>query len=65
MDKPRSGFALMVPGIVFIVLGLAVIIEPRILLWLVATALIVMGIAMLMLANFMRKFGHRFRDRHA
>ncbi len=64
-DKPRSGFALMVPGIVFILLGVAVVIEPRILLWLVAMALIVMGIAMLMLANFMRKFGQRFQDRHA
>jgi uncharacterized membrane protein HdeD (DUF308 family) len=65
MDKPRSGFALMVPGIVLIILGIAVLIEPRILLWLVAMALFVMGIAMLMLANLMRKFGHRFQDRHA
>lgn len=39
-----------------------VLIEPQILAWLVAIALIVMGIAMLMMANFMRKMGLRLQD---
>lgn len=59
MEKPRSGLMLMVPGFIFIILGVAVLIEPQILVWLVAIALVVMGIAMLMMANFMRKIGHR------
>lgn len=61
MEKPLSGFVAMIPGIVLIILGVMVIIEPRILVWLVAIALITMGIAMLMLAKFMRKIGERFQ----
>ena len=62
MEKPFSGLALIIPGIVLIVLGVSVLIEPRILLWLVAVALIVMGIAMVMLSRFMRKVGARFQS---
>jgi len=61
MERPFSGLALIVPGIVLIVLGVSVLIEPRIILWLVAVALIVMGIAMVMLSRFMRKAGARFQ----
>ena len=45
MDKPMSGFMLIIPAVVFILLGVAVLIEPRILVWLMAAAFIVMGIA--------------------
>ena len=61
MEKPFSGLALLIPGIVLIILGVSVLIEPRILLWLVAVGLIVMGIAMVMLSRFMRKVGARFQ----
>lgn len=61
MEKPFSSLALIIPGIVLILLGVSVLIEPRILLWLVAVALIVMGVAMLMLSRFMRKVGERFQ----
>jgi len=64
MAKPRSGFGLIVAGSVLIILGVAVVVEPRILLWLVAVALVGMGIAMLMIAKFMRTLGARFRGRH-
>ncbi len=64
MKKPLSGFSMIVPGIVLIVLGVVVIIEPRILAWLVAIALIVMGLVILMLARFMRKIGRRFHTLH-
>ena len=57
MEKPRFGFMFMIPGFVLIVLGVAVLLEPKILAWLVAIALIFMGIAMLMMAGFMRKIG--------
>lgn len=62
MEKPFSGLALIIPGIVLILLGVSVLIEPRILLWLVALALIVMGIAMLILSRFMRRIGKRFQN---
>ena len=61
MEKPFSGMALLIPGIVLIILGVSVLIEPRILLWLVAVALVVMGIAMVMISRFMRKIGARFQ----
>lgn len=64
MEKPLSGFTMIVPGIVLILLGVAVIIEPRILVWLVAVAFIVMGLAMMMLARFMRSIGERFQGMH-
>jgi uncharacterized membrane protein HdeD (DUF308 family) len=50
----------MVPGVVLIILGITVIIEPRILVWLVAFALIMMGVAVLIMARFMRSMGERF-----
>ena len=64
MEKPSSGFVLVVPGIVLIVLGVVVLVEPRILVWLVAVAPIVIGIVMLMLAKFMRKVGERLPSVH-
>ena len=64
MEKRLSGFALMLPGIVLIILGVAVLIEPLILVWLVATVLILMGAAMLTLARFIRKVGERFQSTH-
>jgi uncharacterized membrane protein HdeD (DUF308 family) len=62
MEKPRSGFMLLMPGLVLIILGVAVLIEPKILAWLVAISLIFMGIAMLMLARFMRNISGRFQS---
>lgn len=60
-EKPRFGLVLMVPGLAFIMLGVVVLIEPQILAWLVATALIVMGIGMLVMAGFMRSMGRRLQ----
>ena len=59
MERRRSGFLLMLPGVVLIILGLVIIMQPQILAWLIAAALIVIGIGMLMMANFMRKIGSR------
>ena len=64
MKKPLSRFALIVPGIALIILGVIVLIEPRILAWLVAVALIVMGAAILMVSNFMHRVGKRFQNMH-
>ena len=59
VEKPGSGLMLLIPGVVFIILGVVIVIEPRILLWLVALALVVMGVAVLMLARFMRAIAAR------
>lgn len=59
-NRRRAGIAMFAPGVVFILLGIVVLIEPRILVWLVAIALIVMGVAMLTFGRFMRKIGQRF-----
>ena len=59
MEKPSSGFWMIIPGIVFIALGALIILYPQILAWLVAIAMIVMGIAMLMMISFMRGIGKR------
>lgn len=63
MQKPGSSFWMLVPGLIFIALGVSIILYPQILAWLVAIALILMGFAMLMMANFMRGIGRRFQDR--
>ena len=54
MEKPFSGFMVVMPGIFLIVLGVVVFIEPQILIWLVAAVLVMMGVGMLMFARVMR-----------
>lgn len=56
---------MIIPGVVFIALGVAIILYPKILTWLVATALVVMGLAILMMVNVMRSFGKRIRNKPA
>jgi uncharacterized membrane protein HdeD (DUF308 family) len=59
MERRRSGIWMILPGLLFIALGVAIILYPKILLWLVAIILIAMGVGMLMMANFMRDIGKR------
>ena len=61
MQMPFSGIWLIVPGIVLILLRVTVLLEPRIVIWLIAAALLMMGVAMLVLARVMRKIGARFQ----
>lgn len=62
MEKPFSSLFLIIPGIVLLVVGLLIVIEPKVLVWLMAAASILMGVVMLMIANFMRKVGARFHS---
>ncbi len=62
MEKPRPGLMLIVPGLILIALGVVVVFEPRILVWLIAIALVTAGAGMLVLGNIMRKLGARFRS---
>jgi uncharacterized membrane protein HdeD (DUF308 family) len=62
MEKPRIGLVMMIPGIVFIALGLVIIVWPSVLPWLAAAVCILAGGAMLVMANFMRGAGARLRS---
>ena len=53
----RRGFGLlaMIPGLLFVLGGLAIILQPQILVWLMAAASILVGIGLLAGASFLRK----------
>ena len=61
MEKPFSGVKLIVPGLVFIALGVLIVFEPRILAWIIAAAFVLIGIMMLMMAGFVRRIGAKFQ----
>lgn len=61
MEKPLSGLLMVIPGTAFMALGAVVIAWPSVLPWLVAAACILVGAAMLLMANFMRRLGARLR----
>ena len=54
-DKSRPGFLLMIPGIVLVLAGVLILVEPRILVWLMAGTSIVLGLVALVLANRIRR----------
>jgi hypothetical protein len=60
-EKPMAGAMVMIPGLILIALGVAILIEPRILAWLMAALAILLGLIVLMIANFVRKVGARLR----
>ncbi len=63
MEKTSFGAFLMVPGLLFVAAGVLIIFVPQVLIWLMAAASILFGVALLLLANFMR--GARARRRRA
>ena len=65
MEKPGTGLWMIVPGLIFVALGIAIILYPQILAWFVAIVLIVMGLGMLMMVSFMRSFGKRIHNKPA
>lgn len=63
MKQSRPRYALVIPGILLIILGLTVLVEPRILVWLVAIALIMLGSAILMMTKLIRSIGEEISGR--
>jgi hypothetical protein len=51
----------MLPGVVLILLGVAVLIQPQVLVWLVASTAVLLGVAMLLMAHFMYRLGAKLR----
>jgi hypothetical protein len=62
--KPSSGLLLMLPGLVLVVVGVLIIIEPRVLATLMAVTSILLGIVLLTFATFLRRLGARIRSAH-
>lgn len=60
-EKRPSGLLLMLPGVLLIVVGVLIVIEPKILVWLMATASVLLGIMLLMMASFIRRIGAQLR----
>lgn len=61
MDKPSSGMFLIIPGLLFVAVGVLIVLVPQLLVWLIALASILFGFALLFLAKFMRTVGSRLR----
>lgn len=61
MKKPPSGLAVMLAGAVLIAVGVLIVLEPQILVWLMGAAFVMLGIMLLMMANFVRRLGVQLR----
>ena len=60
-EKPPSLVLTSLPGILMILFGILIILEPKILAWLVALMSIFIGIILLMMARLIRRFTQYFR----
>lgn len=63
MKKPPSGLSAMLAGIVLIVVGALIFVEPRILVWLAGAVLVLFGIMLLVMSKFIRRLGVQLRER--
>jgi uncharacterized membrane protein HdeD (DUF308 family) len=50
--------------VILIVIGIVVLLEPKVLAWLVAIVTIIMGVFFLMVAAWIRRMTARLRDAH-
>lgn len=55
MEKPHSSSVLIVPGVLLILLGVLIFIEPRMAAWLVGGLVVLMGVMFFVMARFMGK----------
>ena len=55
MEKPHSGSVLILPGMLLIMLGVLIFIEPRIAAWLVGGVVLLMGVMFFVMARFMAR----------
>ncbi len=62
VEKPLAVLLLIILGFALIVVGVLIVVDPKILVWLAAGASMLMGVVVLMLAGFVRKVGERFRS---
>lgn len=62
MAKSRVAFILMIPGAALIVGGVLMLVEPRVLVWLMAGTSILLGIGFLLVARFVGRLGRHERS---
>ena len=62
IGKSHLGFYLMLFGIVLVVLGIAIVVQPKILVWLAGAVATLMGIALLMAAYQLNRMKSSLRD---
>jgi len=53
---------LMLPGVLLVLAGILIFVEPKVLVWLIAGVTILFGVALLSLALFMRRASPRSTD---
>jgi len=52
-----SRFLLMLPGVLLVLVGIAIAIQPQVLVWLAAAVAILLGVAILVMANLVYRLG--------
>lgn len=60
--KPKFGFLLLIPGLLLVLGGVLIFIEPRVMVWLLAGASIFIGVVMVFFAMFIRRMMARFTN---
>ena len=63
-EKPPSLMLMLLPGIVLIALGVVIIFQPQVLVWFMGALAILVGIALLTMATFIRRLANRWRNAH-
>ena len=63
-EKPFPKFLLALPGLLFIVVGVLIVLIPALLVWFFALASIAMGIMILIFASLMSRMGGRVQHMH-
>ena len=61
VGKPPSHLLLMIPGAVLVAAGVLILLEPRMLFWITAITSIAVGIVLLFVSSFVRRFVQRSR----
>ena len=55
LKHSRMGLVLLIPGLLFVLGGILILLEPTVLVWLMGGTSILLGLVMLTLASFLRK----------
>lgn len=62
MRGRHSSFSVWLPGLVFVALGVIIVLEPRILAWVIAAGFVLFGVMLWVMAGFIRRIGRQFED---
>jgi Flp pilus assembly protein TadB len=57
--RSPSRFLLMLPGVLLVLIGIAIVMQPQVLVWLAAAVAVLLGVGMLVMANLVHSFGKR------